>query len=211
MSSYDQCPSSSKAYHPPPGHTLVFADQSGMNVSGHVMLGTMDVHHQWIRVRVCVCVSASLLVCVCVLTSVCLQLLEQLPRCRHLLQQAECLKDRISFLLGGAQVVQVDTQGAVQPITEFYSSLHTFHMNLMSRRLHVHPRSLQGLSMTLERYAGVKHPFLFLSLHPHICVSIAETGLSPGCIRRDTSSSPPAVTPQRCRHSSKAMHQRPDD
>lgn len=33
-----------------PGHTVVFADQSGMNASGHVMLGTMDVHHQWTKV-----------------------------------------------------------------------------------------------------------------------------------------------------------------
>lgn len=32
------------------GHTVVFADQSGMNASGHVMLGTMDVHHQWTKV-----------------------------------------------------------------------------------------------------------------------------------------------------------------
>lgn len=34
----------------PPGHTVVFADQSGINASGHVMLGTMDVHHQWTKV-----------------------------------------------------------------------------------------------------------------------------------------------------------------
>lgn len=33
------------------GHTIVFTDQSGMNASGHVMLGTMDVHHQWIKVK----------------------------------------------------------------------------------------------------------------------------------------------------------------
>lgn len=32
------------------GHTLVFADQSGVTASGHVMLGTMDVHHQWTKV-----------------------------------------------------------------------------------------------------------------------------------------------------------------
>lgn len=38
------------------GHTIVFTDQSGMNASGHVMLGTMDVHHQWTMVK-CVFVS----------------------------------------------------------------------------------------------------------------------------------------------------------
>ena len=32
------------------GHTIVFTDQSGMNASGHVMLGSMDVHQQWIKV-----------------------------------------------------------------------------------------------------------------------------------------------------------------
>jgi hypothetical protein len=32
------------------GHTIIFTDQSGMNASGHVMLGTMDVHHQWTKV-----------------------------------------------------------------------------------------------------------------------------------------------------------------
>lgn len=36
------------------GHTILFTDQSGMNASGHVMLGTMDVHHQWTKVM---CVS----------------------------------------------------------------------------------------------------------------------------------------------------------
>jgi len=33
------------------GHIIVFTDQSGMNASGHVMLGTMDVHHQWSKVH----------------------------------------------------------------------------------------------------------------------------------------------------------------
>lgn len=33
------------------GHTVVFADESGMNALGHVMLGTMDVHHQWLKVK----------------------------------------------------------------------------------------------------------------------------------------------------------------
>lgn len=34
----------------PSGLTLEFADQSGMNAFGHIMLGTMDVHHQWTKV-----------------------------------------------------------------------------------------------------------------------------------------------------------------
>ncbi|XP_059195725.1 T-cell activation inhibitor, mitochondrial [Centropristis striata] len=108
------------------GHTVVFADQSGMNASGHIMLGTMDVHHQWTK------------------------LFEQLPSYRSLQQQTDWLKERISLLLGGTQVVHVERLGPVQPIAEHYSTLNTFHKNLMSRHLRLHPRSLQGLTMLLE-------------------------------------------------------------
>ncbi|XP_069573346.1 T-cell activation inhibitor, mitochondrial isoform X1 [Brachyistius frenatus] len=108
------------------GHTVVFADQSGMNASGHVMLGTMDVHHQWTK------------------------LFEQLPSFRRLQQQTDWLKERISVLLGGTQVVHMERLGPVQPIEEHYGTLSTFHKNLLSRRLWLHPRSLQGLTMLLE-------------------------------------------------------------
>ncbi|KAM4633006.1 T-cell activation inhibitor, mitochondrial isoform 1-T4 [Polymixia lowei] len=108
------------------GHTIVFTDQSGMNASGHVMLGTMDVHHQWTK------------------------LFERLPSYRSLQQQTDWLKERISLLLGGAQVIHVERLGPVQPIAEYYSTLNTFHKRLMSRCLRLHPRSLQGLTMTLE-------------------------------------------------------------
>lgn len=108
------------------GHTVVFADQSGMNASGHVMLGTMDVHHQWIK------------------------LFQQLPGYRSLQQQTAWLKERISLLLGGTQMVHVERLGPVQPIAEHYRTLSTFHKSLMSQRLHLHPRSLHGLTMMLE-------------------------------------------------------------
>uniref|UniRef100_A0A8C7YF75 T cell activation inhibitor, mitochondrial n=1 Tax=Oryzias sinensis TaxID=183150 RepID=A0A8C7YF75_9TELE len=108
------------------GYTIVFADQSGMNSSGHVLLGTMDVHHQWIKVFV------------------------QLPSLRGLQHQTDCLKERISFLLGGAQVVHMERLGPVRPIAEHYRVLSTFHKKLLSQRLHLHPRSLHGLTMVLE-------------------------------------------------------------
>ncbi|XP_008322077.1 T-cell activation inhibitor, mitochondrial isoform X2 [Cynoglossus semilaevis] len=108
------------------GHTVVFADLSGMNASGHVLLGTTDVHHQWTK------------------------LFRQLPSYRSLQQQTDLLKDRISFLLGGAQVGHVETLGLVQPIAEHYSTLSTFHKSLMSQHLRLHPRSLQGLTTSLE-------------------------------------------------------------
>ncbi|RVE62232.1 hypothetical protein OJAV_G00154970 [Oryzias javanicus] len=108
------------------GHTIVFADQSGMNSSGHVLLGTMDVHHQWTK------------------------LFMQLPSFRGLQHQTDCLKERISFLLGGAQVVHMERLGPVRPIAEHYRVLSTFHKKLLSQRLHLHPRSLHGLTMVLE-------------------------------------------------------------
>ncbi|XP_036794195.1 T-cell activation inhibitor, mitochondrial isoform X2 [Oncorhynchus mykiss] len=108
------------------GHTIIFTDQSGMNASGHVMLGTMDVHHQWTKLFV------------------------SLPSYRSLLQQTEWLKERISHVLGGIQVINVERLGPVQPIEEHCSILNTFHKRLLARRLALHPRSLQGLAMTLE-------------------------------------------------------------
>ncbi|KAM4735127.1 T-cell activation inhibitor, mitochondrial isoform 1-T2 [Anableps anableps] len=108
------------------GHTVVFADQSGMNASGDVMLGTMDVHHQWTK------------------------LFQQLPSYRRLQQQTDWLKERISDLLGGSQVIHLEKLGPVQPIAEHYSTLSTFHKSLMSHHLRLHPRSMYGLTMVLE-------------------------------------------------------------
>lgn len=108
------------------GHTVVFADQSGMNASGDVILGTMDVHHQWAN------------------------LFQQLPSYHNLQQQSDWLKERISDLLGGSQVIHLDKLGPVQLIADHYNTLNTFHKSLMSQRLHLHPRSLHGLTMLLE-------------------------------------------------------------
>ncbi|XP_061839107.1 T-cell activation inhibitor, mitochondrial [Nerophis lumbriciformis] len=109
------------------GHTVIFADQSEMSASGHVLLGTMDVHHQWTK------------------------LIEQLPSFCSLQQQTEWLKERISLLLGGTRVVHMERLRPVQPILELYDALNTFHSNLISRRLSLHPRSLEGLTMMLEK------------------------------------------------------------
>ncbi|XP_047667626.1 T-cell activation inhibitor, mitochondrial isoform X2 [Tachysurus fulvidraco] len=108
------------------GHTIVFTDQSGMNASGHVMLGTMDVHHQWTT------------------------LFERMPSYSRLLQQTEWLKDRISFLLGGIQVIHMEHVDLVLPLEDHYSTLNTFHKRLLPHRLTLHPRSLQGLTMIVE-------------------------------------------------------------
>ncbi|XP_030638118.1 T-cell activation inhibitor, mitochondrial [Chanos chanos] len=115
-----------EALHILRGHTLVFTDQSGMNAAGHVMLGTMDVHHQWTK------------------------LFERLPSYCSLLQQTDWLKERISHLLGGIQVIHIEKLRPVAPLEEHYSLLDSFHKRLLPRRLSLHPRSLQGLTMTLE-------------------------------------------------------------
>ncbi|XP_026888266.2 T-cell activation inhibitor, mitochondrial isoform X1 [Electrophorus electricus] len=108
------------------GYIIVFTDQSGMNAAGHVMLGTMDVHHQWTK------------------------LFHRLPSYCSLLQQTVWLKDRIGLLLGGIQVMHMERGVAILPLEEHYSTLSTFHRRLLPHRLALHPRSLQGLTMTLE-------------------------------------------------------------
>ncbi|KAM4567640.1 T-cell activation inhibitor, mitochondrial isoform 2-T2 [Fundulus diaphanus] len=105
------------------GHTVVFADHSGMNASGDVMLGTIDVHHQWTK------------------------LFQQLPSYQNLRQQTDWLRERISDLLGGSQVIHLEKLGPIQPMADHYSTLSTFHKSLMSQHLRLHPRSLHGLTM----------------------------------------------------------------
>lgn len=110
------------------GYTLEFADQSGMNAYGHIMLGTMDVHHQWT------------------------ELFEQVYGFSSLLQQTEWMKERVKFLLGGAEVILSERFGSVQGISQHYNALSVFHQNILSHCLRLHPRSLQGLSLLLENH-----------------------------------------------------------
>ncbi|KAL4616922.1 T-cell activation inhibitor, mitochondrial-like, partial [Arapaima gigas] len=117
---------SPESLHNLQGYILVFSDQSGMNACGHVMLGTMDVHHQWSK------------------------LFETLPSYQALLQQTEWLKERISLLLGGIQVVHIEGLGPILSLEDHYSTLNAFHKRLLPQRPALHPRSLQGLTMTLE-------------------------------------------------------------
>ncbi|CAG02774.1 unnamed protein product, partial [Tetraodon nigroviridis] len=116
------------------GHTLVFADQSGMNASGHVMLGTVDVHHQWTK------------------------LFQQLSVYRRLQQQSDWLKERIGLLLGGVQVLHLERFGPAQPILEHLGDLSLFHKSLISHPRHLHPRSLRGLAALLD--SSHSHPSL---------------------------------------------------
>ncbi|MGH0129344.1 UNVERIFIED_CONTAM: hypothetical protein FKN15_051231 [Acipenser sinensis] len=91
------------------------------------MLGTMDVHHQWAK------------------------LFEKLPSYGDLIIQMSMLEERISHLLGGIQVIHVDKLQPVLLLEEYYSTLSAFYKRLFSMRIPFHPRSLQGLQMTLEK------------------------------------------------------------
>lgn len=87
-----------------------------------------------------------------------LQLFQQLSLYGSLQQQTHCLKDSVSLLLGGLQVIHLESFGPVQPIFEHCGDLSLFHKTLMSHPLYLHPRSLQGLSALLDRYVGARPP-----------------------------------------------------
>lgn len=155
----------------PSGHTLEFADQSGMNAFGHIMLGTMDVHHQWTKVGANLFAIDVIWISLAFLIHpppVLIQLFEQVYGFSSLLQQTEWMKERIRFMLGGAEVILSERFGSAQGITEHYTALSVFHQNILSQCLRLHPRSLQGLSLLLEKYA-VKLQFLNTQLFVLAC------------------------------------------
>ncbi|XP_052042863.1 T-cell activation inhibitor, mitochondrial isoform X3 [Apodemus sylvaticus] len=109
------------------GCTVVFTDRSGMSALGHVMLGTMDVHHHWTR------------------------LFESLPSYFDLQRRMSALEDQISSLLGGIQVVYIEEFQPALTLEEYYSLLNTFHNQLLRSGLPPHPQNLSGLQMILSR------------------------------------------------------------
>ncbi|XP_006868838.1 PREDICTED: T-cell activation inhibitor, mitochondrial [Chrysochloris asiatica] len=117
------------------GCTLIFTDCSGMSAGGHVMLGTMDVHHHWTK------------------------LFERLPSYFDLQRRLMLLEDQISYLLGGIQVVYIEELQPVLTLEEYYSLLDVFYNRLLKNRMPFHPRSLRGLQMILnsDRYAPSLH------------------------------------------------------
>ncbi|XP_039380416.1 T-cell activation inhibitor, mitochondrial isoform X3 [Mauremys reevesii] len=117
------------------GHTVVFTDCSGMSATGHVMLGTMDVHHHWIKI------------------------FERLPSYYKLQKKMLLLEDRISHLLGGIQITYIEELQPLLTLEEYYTTLDAFYNRLLNSKLSFHPRSLRGLQMILEsdRYAPNLH------------------------------------------------------
>uniref|UniRef100_A0A8D0BN35 T cell activation inhibitor, mitochondrial n=1 Tax=Salvator merianae TaxID=96440 RepID=A0A8D0BN35_SALMN len=117
------------------GRTVIFTDRSGMSATGHVMLGTMDVHHHWTKI------------------------FERLPSYSTLQRKVLLLEDNISHLLGGIQVTYVEELQPMLTLEEYYSILDSFYNRVRNSRLPFHPRSLRGLQMILEsdRYAPSLH------------------------------------------------------
>ncbi|XP_036122726.1 T-cell activation inhibitor, mitochondrial isoform X1 [Molossus molossus] len=117
------------------GCTIIFTDRSGISAVGHVMLGTMDVHHHWTK------------------------LFERLPSYFDLQRRLMLLEDQIGCLLGGIQVVYIEELQPVLTLEEYYSLLDVFYNRLSKTRIPFHPRSLSGLQMILssDRYAPSLH------------------------------------------------------
>ncbi|XP_063778376.1 T-cell activation inhibitor, mitochondrial [Pseudophryne corroboree] len=108
------------------GHTVIFTDHTGVSAAGHVMLGTMDVHHHWTK------------------------LFERLPHYYHLQRKLLQLQERVSHLLGGLEIVHIEELQPMLTMEEHYSLLDTFCTKVVNRRVPIHPRSLRGLQMILE-------------------------------------------------------------
>ncbi|XP_020655138.3 T-cell activation inhibitor, mitochondrial isoform X2 [Pogona vitticeps] len=117
------------------GCTVVFTDRSGMSATGHVMLGTTDVHQHWSKI------------------------FERLPSYTTLQRKVLLLEDRISNLLGGIEINYVEELQPMLTLEEYYSVLDGFYNRVHNIKLPFHPRSLRGLQMILEsdRYAPSLH------------------------------------------------------
>ncbi|KAH0627299.1 hypothetical protein JD844_002834, partial [Phrynosoma platyrhinos] len=117
------------------GRTVIFTDHSGMSATGHVMLGTMDVHHHWTKI------------------------FERLPSYSALQRKVLFLEDSISHLLGGIQITYVEELQPTLTLEEYYSVLDNFYNRVRNSKLPFHPRSLRGLQIILEsdRYAPSLH------------------------------------------------------
>lgn len=178
----------------------------------------MDVHHQWTKVLQLLSLWYDPNAAQSFLTSVLvwLQLFQQLSVYRSLQQQTDWLKERISLLLGGVQVKHLERFGPAQPIIEHCSNLSMFHKTLLTQQLYLHPRSLQGLSVLLDKY-DVTLPledsntiFCLLTWSWDQCfLSITAAILIQVCMIWDISLSPPVLALPNFSCSSRGTRRKP--
>ncbi|KAM4706145.1 T-cell activation inhibitor, mitochondrial [Rhinophrynus dorsalis] len=133
------------------GHTVIFTELSGMSAAGHVMLGTSDVHHHWIKV------------------------FERLPSYYYLQKRRLHLEEQIGLLLGGIEIVHIEELQPLLTVEEYCKTLDYFYNKLLNKRVPIHPRSLCGLQMILENDRFV--PRLHEMGHFHIPVSCEPSSL----------------------------------
>ncbi|XP_062912750.1 T-cell activation inhibitor, mitochondrial isoform X1 [Mobula hypostoma] len=133
------------------GCTIIFAEHSGMNAAGQIMLGTVDVHHHWTK------------------------LLERLPTYYDLHHHVCLLEERISFLLGDMELIYNEDLQPVMMLEDYYRMLTVFHQNLTVNRPLFHPRSLKGLQMILEK--GSSAPILLKTGQLRVPVTCDPTAL----------------------------------
>ncbi|XP_012375578.1 T-cell activation inhibitor, mitochondrial isoform X8 [Dasypus novemcinctus] len=140
------------------GCTIIFTDRSGVSAVGHVMLGTMDVHHHWTKEAPGTEPRTFHV------------LFERLPSYFDLQKKLMLLEDQISYLLGGIQVVYIEELQPVLTLEEYYSLLDVFYNRLLKSRIPFHPRSLRGLQMILnsDRYAPSLHDLGHFNI-PTLC------------------------------------------
>lgn len=165
----------------------MFADHSGMSASGHVLLGSGDVHHVW------------------------LQLAQQLSAYRELQQQSRWLRERVALLLGGVQLLHPERLGPAQPLLEHCGHLRLLHQSLTRQPQYLHPRSLQGLTALLDRWVAADadaSPSGGLRGH-RLSSAPSAPARGPACTGRGISSSPPALGRPNSSSSSRGTHTRP--
>ncbi|XP_051879139.1 T-cell activation inhibitor, mitochondrial isoform X2 [Pristis pectinata] len=133
------------------GCTIIFAEHSGMNAAGQIMLGTVDVHHHWTK------------------------LLERLPTYYDLHSHVCLLEERISFLLGDIQFIYNEDLQPAMMLEDYYRMLTTFHQNFIVNRPLFHPRSLKGLQIILEK--GSSAPSLLKTGQLRVPVTCDPTAL----------------------------------
>ncbi|CAJ0932879.1 unnamed protein product [Ranitomeya imitator] len=78
-------------------------------------------------------------------------LFERLPSYYVLQRKLLQRQDRISHLLGGIDIVHIEELQPLLTMEEYYSVLDAFCKKLQNRRVPIHPRSLRGLQMILEK------------------------------------------------------------
>uniref|UniRef100_A0A8C5QQ12 T cell activation inhibitor, mitochondrial n=1 Tax=Leptobrachium leishanense TaxID=445787 RepID=A0A8C5QQ12_9ANUR len=108
------------------GRTVIFTDCTGLSATGHVLLGTMDVHHHWT------------------------ELFERLPNYYQLERKLQYLQERVSQLLGSIEIVHIEELQPMLTVEEYYTALNAFCNKLLNKRVLIHPRSLRGLQMILD-------------------------------------------------------------